>query len=66
MTIRLRLLLKNNFASIFFLSPPYYCCFLLYESNVNRAQKEKLLPLIVVMHVNAMVDTPRHYDYVCM
>jgi hypothetical protein len=38
---------------------------LLYESNVNRVHKEKLLRPIAVMQVEVMVDTPRHCDYVC-
>jgi hypothetical protein len=39
---------------------------LLYESNVNRAHKEKLLPPIAVMHVEVKLDTPRYCDYGCM
>ncbi len=48
----------------------YFCCllllwwWLLYESNVNRAHKEKLLLPIAVMHVAVMMDTPRYCDYV--
>jgi len=71
MTIHLWLLLRNNFASISFF-PSIFLYFIIVvafcfdESNVNRVHKEKLLPSIVIMHINAMVDTPRHYDYVCV
>ncbi len=66
MTGRLLLSLRNNFA---FFSVSYallllLLLLLLFESNVNRAHKEKLLLPIAVMHVEVMVDTPRYCDYV--
>jgi hypothetical protein len=69
MTVRLLLSLKNNFAFFFSVSCALLLLLLLlllYESNVNRAHKEKLLPPIAVMHVKVTLDTPRYCDYGCM
>lgn len=67
---RFSLLLRNSCASIFFFSSFYFLLvvffYLINRMSIEQTQRKIIMINNIVMHINAMVDTPRIDDYVCM